>query len=219
MRKCFLERSLHYQKLTHDERYNWGGKVVGLNFDDHVGDWEHTMTRFYNGEPQTMWYSQHQDGEAFDFAGIPKYNDGQRPIVYSANGSHANYASSGTHDHTIPGIDLPVGVILVDYTDDGYMWDPTLNAYYASVSFASGSTPVFAAYDSSTPINWLNFVGQWGDQQYNSSVSGQYDIFGEARYSSGPTGPEAKDLNRGNGTCPAGIPDACTVWPAVSSGQ
>ena len=19
--------------------YNWGGKVLGLNFDDHVGDW------------------------------------------------------------------------------------------------------------------------------------------------------------------------------------
>ncbi|TVY24499.1 putative vacuolar protein sorting-associated protein [Lachnellula hyalina] len=200
--------------------YNWGGKVIGLNFDDHVGDWEHTMTRFSNGEPQTIWYSQHGAGEAFEFSAVPTYADGVRPIVYSANGSHANYATSGTHDHTIPGLDLPVGVALVDYTDDGYMWDPTLSAYYASVSFASGTTtPVFAAYDSTTPVNWLNFVGKWGDEQYNSSYPGQYDVFGQYRYSGGPTGPEAKDLNRGEGTCPSGDSAPCIVLPAVTAGE
>lgn len=179
---------------------------------------EHTMIEFQNGVPQTMWYSQHQDGEAFQFSAIPKYNGGLRPIVYSANGSHANYATSGTHDHTIPGLDLPFGVFLVDYTDNGHFWDPTLNAYYASVSFPSGS-PVFVAYDSTTPIDWLNFVGAWGDEQYPSSYPGQYDIFGQYRYASGPTGPEAKDLSRGTATCPAGIPDPCVILPAVISGE
>lgn len=178
------------------------------------------MTRFSNGEPEAMWYSQHGSGEAFEFSAIPKYGNGVRPIVYSANGSHANYATSGTHDHTIPGLDLPLGIALVDYTDDGYLWDPTLSAYYASVSFASGSTtPVFAAYDSTTPVNWLNFVGKWGDQQYNSSYPGQYDVFGQYRYSGGPTGPEAKDLNRGEGTCPSGDPAPCIVLPAVTPGE
>lgn len=179
------------------------------------------MTRFSNGVPQTMWFSQHEDGEAFDFAAVPKYNGGDRPIVYSANGSHANYATSGTHDHTIPGLDLPFGFALVDYTNDGYLWDPTLSAYYSSVSFpgGSGSTPVFAAYDSFTPINWLNFVGQWGDEQYQSSYPGQYGVFGEYRYSSGPTGPEDKDLNRGDGTCPSGLPDPCVIIPVVLSGE
>ena len=100
---------------------------------------EHTMTRFSNGVPQTMWFSQHAAGEAFDFSAVPKYNGGLRPIVYSANGSHANYATSGKHDHTLPGLDLPIGVFLVDYTDQGHLWDPTLSAYYASVSFPSGS--------------------------------------------------------------------------------
>ncbi|TAQ87001.1 hypothetical protein B7494_g4676 [Chlorociboria aeruginascens] len=197
--------------------YNWGGKVAGLNFDDHVGDWEHTMTRFTNGVPQTIWYSQHADGEAFEYSAVEKYNGGVRPIVYSANGSHANYATSGTHDHTIPGYDLPVGVILIDYTDVTYMWDPTLSAYYASVSFPSGTTPVFAAYDDTTPINWLNFVGRWGDEQYQSSYLGQYDVFGQYRYSTGPTGPEDKDLHRGDGTCPSGV--TCNIRTSLWQGE
>jgi hypothetical protein len=149
------------------------------------------MTRFENGVPESVWFSQHASGEAISFSAIPKYADGLRPIVYSANGSHANYATTGKHGHTIPGLDLPIGVLLVDYTDDGYLWDPTLSAYYASVSFpgGAGSTPVFAAYDDTTPVNWLSFVGQWGDEQYPSTYPGQYGIFGEYRYTSGPTGP------------------------------
>jgi len=200
--------------------YNWGGIVLDLNFDDHVGDWEHTMITFENGIPTTMWFSQHEDGEAFDFSVVPKFDGGDRPIVYSANGSHANYATSGTHDHTIPGVDLPIGILLVDNTDEGFFWDPLLSAYYASVSFASGSTtPVFSAFDDTTPINWLNFVGKWGDQQYQSSFPDQYDIFGQTHYSGGPTGPEDKDLHRGQATCPAGIPDPCVILPFVISGE
>jgi hypothetical protein len=177
------------------------------------------MTRFSNGVPQTIWFSQHASGEAIDYSAVSKYDGGVRPIVYSANGSHANYATSGEHDHTIPGLDLPLGIFLVDYTDQGYLWDPTLSAYYASVSFPSSSTPVFAAYDSTTPVNWLSYVGQWGDEQYPTSYPGQYDIFGEYRYTSGPTGPEDKDLNRGDGTCPSGLENPCVVLSVVLPGE
>jgi hypothetical protein len=68
--------------------------------DDHVGDWEHTMTRFVNGEPQSVWFSQHTSGEAFTFAALEKdTTETSRPIVYSANGTHANFAIAGDHDH------------------------------------------------------------------------------------------------------------------------
>ena len=68
------------------------------------------MIRFQNGVPQKIWYSQHSNGEAFTYAATEKYASGVRPVVYSANGSHANYAIPGTHDHTIPNLNLPVRV-------------------------------------------------------------------------------------------------------------
>lgn len=64
--------------------------------------------------------------------------------MFSANGSHANYAIPGTHDHTIPDLNLPDGLIL-DYTDEGPLWDPTLSAYYYSYDAA---TQEFTAYDN-----------------------------------------------------------------------
>jgi hypothetical protein len=39
--------------------FNLGQTVFGQVLGDHVGDWEHTMVRFTNGTPTTMWFSQH----------------------------------------------------------------------------------------------------------------------------------------------------------------
>lgn len=57
---------------------------------------EHNMIRFKDGEPQAIWYSQHEYGEAFTYDAVHKI--GKRPIGFSAKGSHANYAASGSHD-------------------------------------------------------------------------------------------------------------------------
>lgn len=57
---------------------------------------EHNMIRFKNGEPQAIWYSQHEYGAAFTYDAVNKI--GKRPIGFSAKGSHANYAVSGAHD-------------------------------------------------------------------------------------------------------------------------
>ena len=73
--------------------YNRGNVVLGQEIGDHVGDWEHNMIRFSNGVPQAIWYSQHNNGEAFTYSCVEK--QGQRPVSYSANGSHANYAITG----------------------------------------------------------------------------------------------------------------------------
>lgn len=54
------------------------------------------MIRFKNGEPQAIWYSQHEYGQAFTYDAVHKI--GKRPIGFSAKGSHANYAVSGSHD-------------------------------------------------------------------------------------------------------------------------
>lgn len=120
--------------------------------------------------------------------------------MYSANGSHANYAITGDHEHTIPNLNLPIKGILTDYTDAGVLWDPLLSSYFYSFSNATG-TPVFTPYDSSYPTGYLNFLGKWGDEEYPDSDPRQVDVFGQPRYASGPTGPITKQLNRTN-ICP-----------------
>ncbi|GAM88948.1 hypothetical protein ANO11243_069820 [Dothideomycetidae sp. 11243] len=179
--------------------YNWGGLLKIFNFEtgDHVGDWEHNAIRFVNGVPQSVWYSQHSNGQAFTYSAVDK--QGVRPIGYSANGTHANYATAGIKDRVIPGLNIGDNLnILNDYADNGRLWDPTLAAYYASYNASSGT---FAGYDSTTPINWLSFVGMWGDQQYPDSDPRQKDFLDlhvAYKYTGGPTGPEDKNLGRKN---------------------
>jgi hypothetical protein len=178
--------------------YNYGGEVLGwsaLNFGNHVGDWEHTMVRFANGVPQAMWFSQHANGQAFTWSAIEKTPEG-RPVAYSAKGSHANYAMGGTHDHTIPNLNLPGGV-LEDHTERGTYWDPILSSYYYTFDANANS---FTAVNGE-PTGWLGFKGRWGDQEYPESDKRQVKLFGQAKYASGPTGPADKQLNRTN-VCP-----------------
>ena len=58
--------------------FDYGGTYVGNVVGSHVGDWEHNMVRFKNGVPQAVWYSQHQNGEAFTYAAVDKYKGGSR---------------------------------------------------------------------------------------------------------------------------------------------
>lgn len=129
--------------------YNYGGLFLDTNLGNHVGDWEHTMVRFFNGTPTAVWFSQHANGEAFTYNAVLK--EGIRPIAFSANGSHANYAVNGTHDHTIPDLNLPEG-LLEDFTDYGPRWDPTLAAYYYTYD---ANNKTFAAYDERYVLSTL----------------------------------------------------------------
>lgn len=164
------------------------------------------MIRFQNGTPTYVWYSQHEDGAAYSYSAVEKH--GKRVIEYSGNGTHANYATAGTHDHTIPDITLPEG-FLVDVTDAGPMWDPTLSAYYYDVSYPNNTNgldtkPTFTAlsnpynHSSTTPVNWLYYLGQWGDDQLPNSDPRQRGFFFNVtyKYAAGPNGPRFKGLNR-----------------------
>ena len=147
--------------------YNQGNWVLNLpaqEFGDHVGDWEHTMVRFIDGVPNAMWFSQHSGGEAFSYDVVEKYagdgagGEGVRPVVYVANGTHANYATSGVHDHTIPNANLPAGP-LEDHTDAGVFWDPLTNAYAYSYD---NSTGVFTSYNGVDPTGVFGFQRSLG---------------------------------------------------------
>ena len=176
--------------------------MLGRELGDHIGDWEHNMIRFQDGVPQAMWLSQHSNGEAFTYDVLEK--KGKRPINYSARGSHANYATTGKHDHTIPDLNLPNG-FLVDYTSKGTLWDPVLNAYFYNYS-ESESGGTFEGINGS-PVGAMAFRGHWGDEQYLSDDPRQPEpFFGFVKYVSGPTGPQDKYLGREK-VCPGnGIP-------------
>ncbi|KAK2805599.1 hypothetical protein FQN50_006114 [Emmonsiellopsis sp. PD_5] len=187
--------------------YNDGTEVIGIKFGCHVGDWEHSMVRFVDEKPQSVWFSQHSSGQAFTYQATEKR--GVRPIGYSANGSHATYATTGTHDHTIPGFPLPGG-LLEDKTDAGILWDPLLSAYAYSYDNATGK---FRPYDAAWPVKYLYFEGRWGDQQLPDDAEGQVNVFGQRKYTSAPNGVRFKGLVREK-VCPDSV-GVCIVWPEV----
>ncbi|RMZ87839.1 hypothetical protein DV736_g4941, partial [Chaetothyriales sp. CBS 134916] len=174
--------------------YNQGTWVLGLQsleLGDHVGDWEHNMIRFVNGEPSAMYFSQHSSGQAFTFSVLDKDSSTGRPINFPARGTHANYPTAGQHDHTIPGLDLPVGALL-DYTSEGTLWDPLSQALYFTYNV---TTSTFSS-PTNGPTGFLPFRGHWGDKQLPDSNPKQLDVFSFRKYVDGPTGPEDKNLNR-----------------------
>ena len=181
--------------------FNPGTSVLSLsflNFGTHVGDWEHTMLRFRSttSPPEAIWYSQHANGQAFRYSAVEKDTDGVRPVVYVAKGSHANYAVPGIHSHVIPNLNLPFGA-LEDYTVKGKRWDPLGSTYVYRYEADSGT---FTAYGDA-PVEWLDFQGRWGDEEYPDSDGRQVNLFGQKKYADGPTGPVDKGLDR-NKVCP-----------------
>jgi hypothetical protein len=87
------------------------------------------------------------------------------------------------------------------------------SAYFYSYS---ADTQLFTPYDDSTPVNWLYYLGKWGDDQYPASDPRQKGILGIDglwKYVGGPTGPVDKDLNRTE-VCP-GNGNLCIVRPIL----
>ncbi|KAL6703634.1 hypothetical protein ACN47E_009494 [Coniothyrium glycines] len=182
--------------------YNWGGVVLEQQLGNHVGDWEHNMIRFRNGQPEAMWLSQHANGEAFTFKCLQKDRSGKRPICYVANGTHALYATPGLHDHTIPNVNLASPLLLVDNTEAGPLFDPLASSYYYSYVLpvkpyepvTDGFLPLKPTADA--PNGFLRYTGRWGDEAYPSTDARQTAFFGNNKFVSGPTGPLYKQLMR-----------------------
>lgn len=199
--------------------YNLGTTVLGVRFGNHVGDWEHSLIRFHNGEPKAVFFSAHSGGIAYKYSAVEKgVGPGRqgRPVLYSALGSHAMYAQPGKHPYV-----LPFG-ILADVTDKGPLWDPALNyiAYhyntsithdvdaksFGALSKAQEDTLQPAASNPKAPVGWWWFNGHWGDKFYELSDIRQWRFAGQYHYVNGPLGPRFKNLGRSKvcqskGTC------------------
>lgn len=163
------------------------GNVVVLRFGNHVGDWEHSVVRFQNGKPKAVFVSEHFFGQAYSYRAMEKI--GKRPVIYSATGTHAMYATPGTHSYI-----LPWG-LLHDRTDRGPLWDPALNSHMYTYDFAN-DTLRSSNFTPAAPTKWFHFAGHWGDKQYPLGDSRQYLFANNYHYVSGPLGPKFKNLGR-----------------------
>lgn len=178
--------------------FNLGPFVMGSGpYGNHVGDWEHSLVRFYKGSPVIVWMSAHGGGGAYHYHNLEKHElDPKHPIIFSARGTHANYVSVGTHPH-----DLPYE-ILCDFTDRGPLWDPTRN--YLGYSYdgkfvypTENNTNAKHVGREATYGNWLTFTGHWGDKQIPDNDPRQrYSFIGGHKYIDGPRGPLKKNLLR-----------------------
>ncbi|KAL3424263.1 vacuolar protein sorting-associated protein [Phlyctema vagabunda] len=133
--------------------YNLGPAPLNIRFGNHVGDWEHALVRFQNGLPKAIFCSAHSGGLAYAYKAVEKGGkDKKRPVLYSAIGSHAMYATPGRHPYI-----LPFG-ILADVTDKGPLWDPSLNykAFWYNTTITHNadarSLPAFPSTNSTGEI-------------------------------------------------------------------
>lgn len=185
--------------------YNLGQTVLGIRFGNHVGDWEHCMVRFESGIPRGIYFSEHEGGQAYAWQAVEKR--GVRPVIYSAVGSHAMYATSGDHPYVLP------FRLLKDVTDKGPLWDPSLNNYAYHYDYTLGTdvdapedeaihekraapSLVPASTNPHAPTSWFHFNGAWGDELYSLADFRQWRLFGQYHYVTGPWGPKYKQLDR-----------------------
>ncbi|KAI0389531.1 hypothetical protein F5Y17DRAFT_448556 [Xylariaceae sp. FL0594] len=195
--------------------YNLGQTVLGTRYGNHVGDWEHAMIRFESGVPRAMFFSEHEGGQAYAWQAVEKRGNDtrtQRPVIYSAVGSHAMYAMPGDHPYVLP------FNMLRDQTDRGPLWDPSKNfrGYwydYAVEGDAEGLEPTEENPDA--PVSWFHYRGSWGDKLYGLDDERQWRLFGQYHYVTGPQGPKYKNLGRRK-VCPK---YKCRILHSIAEGR
>ncbi|KAI1200828.1 vacuolar sorting-associated protein [Nemania serpens] len=175
--------------------YNLGQTVLATRYGNHVGDWEHAMVRFEAGVPRAMYFSEHEGGQAYAWQAVEKRGNAtqtQRPVIYSAVGSHAMYAMPGKHPYVLP------FEMLKDVTDRGPLWDPSKNfrSYWYDYSADEGEGLEPTLENPSAPTGWFHFRGRWGDKMYGLDDKRQWRLFGQYHYVTGPQGPKFKNLGR-----------------------
>ncbi|KAB8076361.1 hypothetical protein BDV29DRAFT_91188 [Aspergillus leporis] len=181
--------------------FNLGNVVLNVRFGNHVGDWEHCLVRFHHGKPKALFFSAHSAGEAYSYEAVEKI--GERPVIYSALGTHAMYATPGIHDYV-----LPWG-LLHDKTDRGPLWDPLLNSHSYTYDY-DNDTLLASTLSPNSPTEWFYFNGHWGDKFYPLGDHRQYRFAGQYHYVNGPLGPRFKHLNRRK-VCQGPDEDPCVI--------
>jgi hypothetical protein len=192
--------------------YNRGKEVAGTIFGNHVGDWEHVTVRLTarrdseghtslvpatDARKVSFSLAYHSKDARYAWAGVPKVQGTEHPIIYSAHGSHGSYLEPGSRRY-----DSAAGKDLVDYTDAGTAWDTWEKLECFDYDAKKGLGPTWVG----TWPNWLKKdrndkglgnenpasgpVTRWGNYRWGAVDT----VFGGTQYrlEHGPTGPADK---------------------------
>ena len=122
-----VEKEFKYLDLTYFvfTPYNKAKVVAGIQFGNHIGDWEHVSVRLMKEtrDGKTCYRPVIVDYSAHSFRNYVTWDevatvDGTHPIAYTARGSHGMWKDGGTHVY----VDAKI-VKLTDECSEGTAWD------------------------------------------------------------------------------------------------
>ena len=175
--------------------YNLGKTIAGMEFGNHIGDWEHVTVRLLVKKaggsitlrPVVMDYSAHfmRNYVAWDEIETVK---GTHPVAYIACGSHGMWKEAGEHIY----VDAFV-VKLKDFTSQGTAWDlwerGNLETYTYDALKHEGKGIGGSEWNADFGINCFEEGGGvtiWGNRGWRPPIT----IY--PRFDSAPSGPQHK---------------------------
>ena len=170
----------------------------GPYVQNHEGDWERVTINLdpVTLEPESVTYSAHGHGSTIPYEDVDKYPGTNQPIVFVADGSHANYAENGPHETNVPSSgSAGAGGVEVGY------YDPELQDHTVTDENGDGvydeqdGAVVIDTSDQLEPVQdqvWYPEEGnegvKWGEQ--GNAIANDHGIPGVPGLGSdGPTGP------------------------------
>ncbi|KAI0099741.1 hypothetical protein GGR51DRAFT_534958 [Nemania sp. FL0031] len=158
-------------------------------FGDHIGDLEHSIVRFRDGKPETIFLSRHASASIHTYESTQKL--GSRPILFAGKGTHALYGIEGNHEYIMEDKD---STVILDYTSKGTLWDPSKNLWVYELS--PEQMALTAIEPSDAPTSWYEFAGIWGDKTYKEDDPRQDVVCGVPKWVNGPAGVPYKIIAR-----------------------
>jgi hypothetical protein len=121
----------------------------------HEGDWEFiqllfdasTVEEALATEPVSVGYAQHEGGERAGWNSSKLERDGERPVLYTSQRSHASYYSPALY--------------LGRSGAEGFGCD---NTRAPSTRVDPRVVVLHEVTDSNDPLAWINFEGRWGER-------------------------------------------------------
>ena len=185
--------------------YNKAKEVLGIEFGNHIGDWEHVIVRLLVSKegdetfvtPVFAQYGIHSERLYIPWDKLPRYEN-THPIGFIANGSHGIWPNAGKNVYK----DLWI-IKLTDICSEGENWDlwegSNLETYeYDAKTWTGkglGETKWNSCFDHDFYNRKSNAIARWGNFGY------EYPIQIYARLQNAPEGP----------TCKKGVFDYYTI--------